>query len=103
MAQQATGLNMLRMIPQFRKDLMGPEFLPSQSFSGWEPKRMFVRRDGERFDDVAWTWGFDSRADGRSLVAADLDGDGDLDLVLSTRLAPRVQLFENVGTGGNSI
>ena len=81
MAQQLTGSAPLDRVGATGQGLVGPETLPTESFSGWEPKKLFTRPAGaERFDDVAWTWGFDSRADGRSLIAADLDGDGDLDL-----------------------
>ena len=75
-----------------------------QSFSGWEPKKLFHwTPGGGRYEECAYAEGFESRADGRSLVAADLDGDGDLDLVLWNRAAPRLQLFENVGQGGNAM
>lgn len=47
--------------------------------------------------------GCSSRADGRSLVSADLDGDGDLDLVMRNRAAPKLQLFENEGLAGNVV
>jgi hypothetical protein len=74
----------------------------SQSFSGWEPKKLWLRR-GEGVEECAWTEGFDTRADGRSLVAADLDDDGDVDLLLLNRNAPRLQLFENTGPRGHAV
>jgi thiol-disulfide isomerase/thioredoxin len=72
------------------------------SMSGFEPKRLFARGGDGRFDDCAFVEGFDSRLDGRSLVAADLDGDGDLDLVMTTRNGPHLQVFENVGAPGKA-
>ncbi|MBK7864250.1 MAG: ASPIC/UnbV domain-containing protein [Archangiaceae bacterium] len=74
-----------------------------QSFSGWEPKKLFTRSASGRFQEVASVEGFESRADGRSLAADDFDGDGDLDLLMFSRNAPRLQLFENVGSGGNAL
>jgi thiol-disulfide isomerase/thioredoxin len=73
------------------------------SISGYEPKKLFHRGGDGRFDDCAFVEGFDSRLDGRSLVAADLDGDGDLDLLMSTRNGSRLQLFENVGASGTAL
>lgn len=76
----------------------------SMSFSGWEPKKLWLTPpDGGRSTEAAFAEGFDSRADGRSLVSADLDGDGDLDLVMRNRAAPKLQLFENEGVGGNAV
>jgi thiol-disulfide isomerase/thioredoxin len=72
------------------------------SMSGFEPKRLFERGPEGRFDDCAFVEGFDSRLDGRSLVAADLDGDGDLDLLMTTRNAAHLQLFENIGAPANA-
>lgn len=74
----------------------------TQSFSGWEPKKLWQTRDG-RSEECAWTEGFDSRADGRSLVATDLDGDGDVDLLMLNRNAPRLQWFRNDSVTGNSL
>ncbi|MEW5742632.1 MAG: ASPIC/UnbV domain-containing protein [Myxococcota bacterium] len=73
-----------------------------QSFSGWEPKKLWLRTDGG-VEECAWTEGFDTRADGRSLFAGDLDGDGDVDLLLLNRNAPRLQLFENRGPRGHAV
>lgn len=76
----------------------------SRSFSGWEPKKLWLTpADGGRSTECAFAEGFDSRADGRSLVSADLDGDGDLDLVMRNRAAAKLQLFENEGPVGRSV
>jgi hypothetical protein len=77
---------------------------PPTSFSGWEPKRLWhATPDGGAYEECAFAEGFDSRADGRALIAADLDNDGDLDLVMLNRAHPRLQLFENVGGEGNAV
>lgn len=76
---------------------------PAQSFSGYEPKKLFKRSADGRFDECSFVDGFESRLDGRSLVSADLDGDGDLDLIMTNRNAPRIQLFENVGAPGRAL
>ncbi|MGV3622463.1 MAG: ASPIC/UnbV domain-containing protein [Archangium sp.] len=74
----------------------------TESFSGWEPKKLWRARDG-RSEECAWTEGFDTRADGRSLVATDFDDDGDVDLLMLNRNAPRLQFFRNDGESGHSI
>jgi thiol-disulfide isomerase/thioredoxin len=76
---------------------------PSQSFSGYEPKKLFKRSAGGRFDECSFVEGFESRLDGRSLVSIDLDRDGDLDLIMTNRNSPRLQLFENVGATGQAV
>lgn len=75
----------------------------SQSFSGWEPKKLWLQRPDGSFQESAWAEGFDSRADGRALVVQDLDGDGDQDLVMLNRAAPRLQLFVNEGPSGRAM
>lgn len=76
-----------------------------QSFSGWEPKKLFVQQPDGGFEDTAFADGFDSRMDGRSLAAVDLDNDGDEELLMVNRdkSEPRVQLFENLRTAGNAL
>jgi len=76
----------------------------TQSFSGWEPKKLWRHTaDGAPFEECAFVEGFDSRFDGRSLISADLDGDGDQELLMLNRAAPKLQLFANTGEGGNAI
>lgn len=75
----------------------------SESFSGWEPKKLWRSRDGATSEECAWTEGFDSRSDGRSLIATDLDDDGDVDLVMLNRNTPRLQLFRNDGEVGQAV
>ncbi len=74
----------------------------TESFSGWEPKKLWRTREGVS-EECAWTEGFDTRTDGRSLIASDLDGDGDVDLLMLNRNAPRLQLFRNDGEGGHVV
>lgn len=74
-----------------------------QSFSGWEPKKLWMQRPDGSFEECAYADGFASRADGRSLVALDLDGDGDQELLMLNRARPRLQLFVNEGVGGNAL
>ena len=74
----------------------------TESFSGWEPKKLWLRT-GDGVEECAWTEGFDTRTDGRSLVATDLDDDGDVDLLLLSRNAPRLQLFVNEGPRGHAV
>jgi thiol-disulfide isomerase/thioredoxin len=97
-------LELTALVGSTGRGLSGPEMLPEQSFSGWEPKKLFTRLgEGERFEDCAWSMGFDSRKDGRTLIAEDFDRDGDVDLLMWNRVQPKLQLFENVLTGGNSV
>lgn len=74
----------------------------TESFSGWEPKKLWHTREGSS-EECAWTEGFDSRSDGRSLIASDLDDDGDIDLLMLNRNAPRLQLFRNDGVVGGAV
>jgi thiol-disulfide isomerase/thioredoxin len=86
--------------------ILGVPGFMTQSLSGWEPKKLWTPSGPGRakFEECAFAQGFDSRADGRSLVAADLDGDGDLELLMLNRGTPKLQLFDNAAqTSGNAV
>ncbi len=81
----------------------GPGSAFEQSLSGWEPKKLWIQRPDGTFEESAFADGFDSRADGRALVASDLDGDGDQELLMLNRATPRLQLFVNGSPGGQAL
>ena len=47
------------------------------------PNRVYQNRQGHRFDDVATDWGLGDKAFSYGAAHADLDNDGDLDLVIA--------------------
>jgi thiol-disulfide isomerase/thioredoxin len=94
MVQQYPGPSPLRRDPKAPYEL---------SFSGWEPKKLWMQRPDGTFEESAYVDGFASRADGRALVAQDLDGDGDQELLMLNRARPRLQLFVNEGAVGNAM
>lgn len=65
------------------------------SLSGYE-RNPFYRNQGGSFEDIGPMIGMDTVLDSRSVVSADFDGDGDLDIVLRNLLNPRLLYFENV-------
>ena len=60
------------------------------------------RNNGGGFFSPAPQWALNSTASGRGMSMADLDGDGDLDIVVNNLLAP-AQLFENQLCAGEAI
>ncbi len=64
------------------------------SWAGAEPNVFFVRRAG-RFWDFSGVSGIDRADDSRAFAFTDIDGDGNLDLVLKSRLGPQVRVFQN--------
>lgn len=66
-----------------------------------EENQAFRNEQGRQFQAMP-AWGLNSTASGRSMVMADLDQDGDLDIVVNPLRSP-AQLFENQLCGGTSV
>ena len=66
----------------------------SNSFSGNERNRLFMQRDGN-FDDLSLISGADFLEDGRSFGLLDYDGDGWMDMAVSSTSEPRFRLMRN--------
>ena len=68
-----------------------------------EPNLFFVRRAG-RYYNFSGVSGLDVAEDSRAFAFTDIDGDGNLDIVLKSRLAPQVRIFQNAcGAGKRTI
>ena len=73
--------------------------LPDASLT--EPNQAFRNVEGSRFE-VATGWGLDDTTGGRGMAMADLDSDGDLDIVVNNLNAPSL-LYENRLCAGSSV
>jgi len=79
------------------------------SWCGREPNVFYkrIQPDGDRaarFVDLSGVSGVDFADDSRAFAATDIDGDGNLDIVLKSRLGPQVRILRNnCGTGKRSI
>lgn len=68
-----------------------------------QPNVFYVRRGG-RYRDFSGVSGLDFADDSRAFAVTDLDGDGNVDLLLKSRLGPQVRVFQNnCGTNHRSI
>ncbi len=73
------------------------------SEAGRQANVFYVRR-GKRYYDFSGVSGLDFAEDSRAFAVTDLDGDGNLDLVLKSRLGPQVRVFQNhCGVGRKSL
>jgi enediyne biosynthesis protein E4 len=54
------------------------------SYGGYEKNRLFWNRQGARFIEVGYLFGVGLEQDSRNVVAEDLDGDGRVDLLVTT-------------------
>jgi len=73
------------------------------SWNGREPNVLYARRGG-RYYDYSGVSGADFADDSRAFAVTDFDGDGNLDLLLKSRLGPQVRLLRNEwGTGSHAI
>jgi len=72
-----------------------------RSYSGRERNCAFLNTGDGRFANISATTGIDLPDDGRALVTVDWDHDGDLDVWISNRNAPRLRFFRNDVPSGN--
>ena len=72
-----------------------------RAFSGNERNCCFLNSRDGRFADLSAGSGLDFPDDGRGVAVTDWDQDGDLDLWISNRNAPRLRLMRNGAGGGN--
>lgn len=66
-----------------------------RNLSSYERNRVFLNRGSLRFLDISHLSGADSDGDGRSAVAADLSGDGMLDVIVRQTGGGSLLVFEN--------
>ena len=64
--------------------------------------RAYRNRGDLKFEDVSKNWGLDHSGVSTGAASGDLDGDGDLDLVVNGFNEP-IRIYENEVEGGNSI
>lgn len=65
------------------------------SFSGFERDGLFMNVEGHKFKDISGISGLDSLLDGRAIVVADFDNDGDEDFFMTTIQEHGHQLYRN--------
>ena len=80
---------------------MGRKILQGQSFSGRERHCVYLNTGGPRFANISAVSGLDFPEDGRGMVVTDWDFDGDPDLWISNRTAPRLRFLRNDTAAGN--
>lgn len=72
-----------------------------RSWSGRERNCAFLNTRDGRFSSFAAVAGFDFPDDGRAIAMTDQDGDGDPDLWVSSRNAPRLRFLRNTTLDGH--
>ena len=55
------------------------------SYGGYEKNRLYLNQQGKSFVEIAWLMGVALQEDSRCVVADDLDGDGRMDLLVTTQ------------------
>lgn len=67
-----------------------------QDYSWAAPEsNVFFARRGGRYHDFSGLSGLDKAEDSRAFAFTDIDGDGNLDIVLKSRMGPQVRVFRN--------
>ena len=72
-----------------------------ESFGADQRNRLFISVGRNQFADYSNSSGFDYLDDARGVAHTDWDGDGDVDLVVSNRTAPRLRILQNQFKGLN--
>ena len=76
-------------------DVLGLLSKRGSSFSGRERNCVFLNTGDRRFADVSAVTQLDFQDDGRAVGLTDWDHDGDMDMWLANRTAPRLRLIRN--------
>ena len=87
--------------PMGAVDQFGRMLREGRSFSGRERHCCFLNTRAERFANISAATGLDFPDDGRGTGLVDWDHDGDLDIWLSNRNAPRLRFMRNDMPRGN--
>ena len=80
-----------------------------QSYGGYEKNRLYLNQGGARFREIGHLMGVALEQDSRNVVADDLDGDGRMDLLVTTfevwpEVRQTLQVFQNtLADAGNWI
>ena len=96
--------SIMDLLSFYRGDINGSKAKKALSLAGHQPNRMFRNNGNGTFTEVGYMLGVDSFADGYMAATADLDNDGNLDLVLRNadpgynlnQFAP-VEIYRNLG------
>ncbi|MEO8426823.1 MAG: FG-GAP-like repeat-containing protein [Verrucomicrobiota bacterium] len=65
-------------------EVASKHYRAGQSYGGFEKNRFFLNQSGKSFLEVGYFMGVAMEEDGRNAVSDDLDGDGKLDLLVTT-------------------
>lgn len=80
---------------EYLTDHMRLLFDEGLSFSGYERDHLYLNLEGQKFTDISGVSGIDSISDGRAVLLADFDNDGDLDVFVTTIQNEGHLLFRN--------